>query len=106
MSPSPLPTPHTLILCSGIIGGCVALGNLSGAFLGVGHEAMGRTASYITVYALLFVATLTTGVWLGGLRLRRQRSLLGSECTLSVERRHTHTITRTLFFVHACAHQM
>ena len=67
LSPSPLPTPHTLILCSGIIGGCVALGNLSGAFLGVGHEAMGRTASYITVYALLFVATLTTGVWLDGL---------------------------------------
>ena len=41
-----------------------------------------------------------------GLRLRRQLSLLGSECTLSVERRHTHTITRTLFFVHACTHQM
>ncbi len=70
MSPSPPPPPtHTPLssLCSGIIGGCVALGNLSGAFLGVGHEAMGRTASYITVYALLFVATLTTGVWLNGL---------------------------------------
>ena len=54
---------------SGIIGGCVALGNLSGAFLGVGHEAMGRAASYIAVYILLFVATFTTGRWWTRVRL-------------------------------------
>jgi hypothetical protein len=48
-------------VCSGIIGGGIAIGNLAGAFLGMLYPTIGKAWSYVCVYVLLILATLVTG---------------------------------------------
>lgn len=55
---------HWCVADSGVIGACVAMGNLSGALLGLSYSAVGQAGLQIMVFVLFLSSTFITGTGL------------------------------------------
>ena len=60
----PLHAAHWCLVDSGVIGACVAMGNLSGALLGLSYSAVGQAGLQIMVFVLFLSSTFITGTGL------------------------------------------